>query len=105
MAHELTLTLSEQEYAALAEEAAKKGKKPETLLYETMREWLHTSIAKQPITEQEFEEKLYLEGFIENIPTRQPLSPEEQAERDYLGRLFSGGKLMSEMVKEDRGPY
>jgi hypothetical protein len=105
MPHELIVRLTEQEYAALAEEAAKKGKKPETLLYETLREWLHTDRAKQPITEQEFEEKLYLEGLIENIPTREPLTPKEQAEREYLGRLFSGGKLMSEMVKEDRGPY
>lgn len=105
MAHELTLKLTEQEYAALAEKAAEKGEKPETLLYETIREWLHIERAKQPLTEQEFEEKLYLEGLIENIPLREPLTPEEQAEREYLGRLFSGGKLMSEMVKEDRGPY
>ena len=105
MARQMTLTLTDQEYATLAEEAAKSGKKPETLLQEMMREMLQAGTAKHPLTEQEFEEKLYLEGLIENIPPRQPLTPEEQAERERLGRLFSGGKPMSEMIKEDRGPY
>jgi hypothetical protein len=105
MARQMTMTLTEQEYATLAEKAAQKGKKPETLLYEMMQEMLQAGTAKHPLTEQEFEEKLYLEGLIENIPARQPLTPEELAERERLGRLYAGGKLMSEMVIEDRGPY
>ncbi len=60
---------------------------------------------KHPLTVHEFEEKLYREGLIENIPTRQPLTPEEQAERERLSQVFAGGKPMSEMVIEDRGPY
>lgn len=105
MTHQITIELTEQEYAALVDEAVKNGKKPETLLHETMREWLHTGRAKQSMTEREFDEMLYLEGLIDNIPRREPLTPEELAEREYLGSLFSGGKPMSEMVIEDRGPY
>ena len=105
MAHQMTLTLTEQEYAALAEKAAKKGKKPETLLYEMMREILQASLPKHSISGRDFMEKLFLEGEIDNLPTREPLSLEEQAVRERLERLYSGGKPMSEMVIEDRGPY
>lgn len=100
MAYQMTLTLTEQEYTALAAEAAKSGKKPEMLLHDMIASQL-----KCPLTGREFEEKLYREGLIENIPTRQPLTSEEQAERERLGQLFAGGKPMSEMVIEDRGPY
>ena len=62
---------------------------------------LQADTAKHPLTEQEFEEKLYREGLIENVPGRQPITPEEQAERERLGRLFAGGKPMSEMIKEE----
>ena len=50
-------------------------------------------------------EKLYHDGEIENLPTREPLTPEEQAERERLGRLYSQGKPLSEMIIEDRGSY
>ena len=105
MAYQMTLTLTEQEYAALAEKAAQKGKKPEILLYEMMQEILQASLPKQSMSGRDFMEKLFLEGEIENLPTREVLSLEEQAERERLGRLFTGGKPMSEMVIEDRGPY
>ncbi len=85
MAYRMTITLTDQEYALLAAEAAKK--------------------IKHPMTEQEFEEKLYSDGKILNIPMRRPLTPKEQAERERLARVFAGGKLASEMVMEDRGPY
>ena len=106
MAYQMTLTLTDQDYAELTAEAAKNGVRPETLLYDFIRQGLQSSHpAKHPMTEDEFEEKLYREGVIENIPTREPLTPEEEAERERLGRLFAGGKPMSEMVIEDRGPY
>jgi len=102
---QMTVTLTDQEYRALAAEAAKSGKQPETFLHEIMLQRLQSSPHdKRPLTAEEFEEKLYREGLIENIPTRQPLTPEEQAERERLGRVFAGGKPMSEMVIEDRGP-
>lgn len=106
MAHQVTLTLSDQEYEALSTEAAKQGKQPEDFLWEIVVESLESSPrVKRPMTADEFEEMLYREGAIENIPTREPLTPEEQAERERLGQLFAGGKPMSEMVIEDRGPY
>ncbi len=75
-------------------------------LIDRMRQRLHLSPqVKRPLTIGEFEEKLYREGLIENIPTRQPLTPEEQAEQERLSQVFAGGKPMSEMVIEDRGPY
>ena len=106
MAYRVTITLTDQEYALLTAEAAKKGTQPETLLHEIMLQRLRPPLqATRPITEQEFEEKLYREGKILNIPTRRPLTPDEQAERERLAHVFAGGKLASEMVKEDRGPY
>jgi len=106
MAYQMTVTLTDQEYAALTAEAEKTGKQAEALLHEILLQRLEASSQiKRPLTAREFEEELYREGLIENIPTRHPLTPEEQAERERLGRLFSIGKPMSEMVIEDRGPY
>ncbi len=109
MAYQMTVTLSDQEYAALEAEAAKSGKQPETLLHEIMARQLHTSstpeTAKRPLTGREFMEQQYREGKTLNIPTRRRLTQEEQAERERLAKLFAGGKPISEMVIEDRGPY
>jgi len=49
-------------------------------------------------------EQQYLEGELLNLPTRQPWSQEERAERERLAQAFAGGKSASEMVIEDRGP-
>jgi hypothetical protein len=105
MAHEMTLTLTDQEYETLVAEAAKNGKKPEALLYDMIQRLKPPSQVKRPLTEEEFMEKLYREGKILNIPNRRPLTQEEKVERERLGQVFSGGKPMSEMVIEDRGPY
>jgi hypothetical protein len=59
----------------------------------------------RPLTEQEFMEQLYSEGTILNIPTWEPLTEEEEAERARLARVFAGGKPQSKIVIEDRGPY
>ena len=61
--------------------------------------------AKRPLTEQEFMELQYREGKLANLPHPEPLTQEEQAERERLGRLFASDKPMSELVIEDRGPY
>jgi hypothetical protein len=60
---------------------------------------------RRPLTEQEFMEQLYREGAILNIPTWEPLTEEEEAERARLARVFAGGKPLSQIVIEDRGPY
>lgn len=105
MAYEMTVTLTDQEYATLAAEAAKSGKQPEALLRDMVQHLQQTTQEKRPLTEREFMEKLYQEGEILNIPTREPLTQEEQAEREQLAQIFAGGKPASEMVIEDRGPY
>lgn len=105
MVYQMTVTLSEQEYQALAAEAARRGEPPETLLRDLIRHLPSTSTEKYAMTGRELTEKLYREGKILNLATQQPLTPEEQAERERLARLFAGGKPASEMVIEDRGPY
>jgi hypothetical protein len=59
----------------------------------------------RPLTRQEFLEKLYREGKILNIPTREPLTEEEEARRTRLAQATAGGKPVSEIVIEGRGPY
>ena len=106
MAYQMTITLTDQEYTALAAEAAKSGKQAEALLHEILMQRLQSlPQVRRPLTASEFEAKLYREGLIEHIPTRRPLTSEEQAERERLGQVFAGGKPASEMVIEDRGPY
>jgi hypothetical protein len=47
---------------------------------------------------------LYREQVFENVPTRELDTPDEEAERDRLARLFGTGKSAAETVIEDRGP-
>jgi len=63
------------------------------------------SPADRPLTRQEFLEQLYREGTILNIPTRKPLTEEEEAKRTRLAQATAGGKPVSEIVIEGRGPY
>ncbi len=106
MAYQMTITLSDQEYAALKSEAAKSGKRPEMVLHEIMAQRLQPpSPTTHPLTGREFMEQQYHEGKVLNIPTRRSLTQEERAERERLGQVFAGGKPLSEMVIEDRGPY
>lgn len=48
---------------------------------------------------------LHREGVIQNIPSGEPDSPEETAERERLAKLFGEGKPVSEIVIEDRGEF
>lgn len=106
MPHQLIITLDDQEYETLVAEAAKNGIRPETLLHEIMAQRLLASMqTSRPLTEQEFMEKLYREGDLINLPSNEPLTSEEEAERERLGKLFANGKPLSEMILEDRGPY
>ncbi len=105
MAYEMTIKLTEQEYNTLMAEAAKNGKEPETLLHDMVQHLQQDSQEKRPLTSREFMEKMYQEGEILNLPTREPLAQEEQTERERLAQLFSGGISGADMVIEDRGPY
>jgi len=99
------ITLSDQEYAALAAAAAKSGTDPERLLHDMIQSLQPSFQRKRPFTAREVAQRQYHEGKISHVPTRQPLTPEEREARERRAHLFAGGKPASEMVIEDRGPY
>jgi len=102
----MTIRLTDEEYAALAAEAAKSGKPPEMLLHDLLLQQLKPAKpTTRPLTDHELAEQLYREGVLLNLATRKPLTSEEQTERKRLAQVFAGGKPLSEMVIEDRGPY
>lgn len=103
MAHQMTITLSDAEYAALAQEAAKSGKPVEYLLHELLTQHIKPSLRRSN-TNRIIQEYLYKEGVIEQIPANEPETPGEEKERSRLAHLFGQGKFASEMVIEDRGP-
>jgi len=74
-------------------------------LLEEIKEQEPDTTQPRPLAGRELMEKLYREGVIENIPTREPLTEEEKAERVRLAQIFAGGKPASEIVIEDRGSY
>lgn len=105
MAYHMSITLTDAEYAALAQEAAKNGKPIEFLLHEMLSQHIQASEPiSGPITNRKLQEYLYREGIIEHLPSNEPINPEEKQEREYLAHLFGQGQPVSEMVIEDRGP-
>ncbi len=74
-------------------------------LLEGIKEQEPKATQPRPLVVQDLMEKLYHDGTILNIPTREPLTEEEQEERERLAQKYGGGKPASEMVIEDRGPY
>ena len=65
MAYQMTVTLTDQEYAASRQRQEKSGKQAEALLHEILMQHLQPSLAaKIPLTAREFEEILYREGLI-----------------------------------------
>jgi hypothetical protein len=105
MAYQMTVTLSDQEYQKLVAEAARRGEPPETLLRDLIQNLQSASLEKRPMTGRELAEKLYREGELASLATKQPLTPEDQEERERLIQRLAGGKPASEMIIEDRGPY
>lgn len=99
------ISLSEQDYAALAAAAVRSGTEPEQLLHDLIQSLQSSSQRKRPLTTRELAERQYHEGKISHIPIRQPLTAEEQKAREIRVRRFAGGKSASDMVIEDRGPY
>lgn len=104
MSYEVTIRLTDREYALLAAEAAKSGKQPEMLLHEMIQHLRSVPQERRPLTEDELAERLYREGKVLNLPERRFMTPEERARRERLTQVFAGGKPASEMVIEDRGP-
>lgn len=105
MAHQMIVTLNDDEYAALSTEAARTGKPLESLIHDAVaQQFPPVATRAHAPTRREIEEYLYREALTENIPTREQDTPEELAERQRLAALFGQGAPASEMVIEDRGP-
>lgn len=111
MAHEMTIKLTDDEYAALTEEAKLTGQELGELIQE-MLDYIvakHTQSMEKPLrspSQRKISEILYSAGLTVSMPTGKTLSEEEEAELKRLAnRLGAGGKPASEMVIEDRGPY
>jgi hypothetical protein len=66
--------------------------------------WEGREIPTRTVLRDVIQEFLFREGITENVPTNEPDTPEEAAERERLARLFSGGKSAADIVIEDRGP-
>jgi hypothetical protein len=103
MAHQINL--SDEEYEILAAEAARSGLDPEQLLHKTICKMQPSTQRKRPSFAQELMERQYLEGKIARIPTGDPLTQEELNAIEMCAKWFAGGKPLSEMIIEDRGPY
>jgi hypothetical protein len=66
--------------------------------------WEGREIPTRVVLRDIMQDFLYHEGITEDVPTNEPDTPEEAAERERLARLFSQGKSAAEIVIEDRGP-
>ena len=107
MTYQITVNLSDEEYAALSQASQMSGRPVEELVRETVTRRFPVPLEppKQPMTEREAEEYFYRIGFTSNLPTHEPDTPEEEAEEERLAELFAQGKSLSQMIIEDRGPY
>jgi hypothetical protein len=73
MAYQMTITLTDAEYAALSREAIELGKPIESLLHEILAQRMKPSTSvKDAPTSRKIQEYLYHEGLIEHIPTGEP---------------------------------
>ena len=106
MSYQMTFTLTDEEYRALSSESRSSGKPLEVLLHEALRQHIRPSetIHTHSITRRDIQSYLYQEGITEYIPTDEPNTEEDDAERQYLAHLFGQGKPVSEIAIEDRGP-
>ena len=64
------ITLSEQDYAALAAAAVRSGTAPEQLLHDLIQSLHSSSQRNRPLTVGEVAERQYHEGKISHVPTR-----------------------------------
>lgn len=102
MTHTVTVVLTDAEYEELAAEAAKLGAEVEAIA--------HKRLAGKPLPSPDagigaVQEQLHRQGVVQQLPTGEDDTPEEDAEAERLAHLLGGGKPASEMVIEDRGPF
>lgn len=108
MAYQMSVTLTDEEYAELSAEATRSGKPVETLVHDILTQRLHTysspSHRMQPMTSRAFTEQQYRDGKVLTLPTHEPLTTSETSERERRAQSLKGGTPASDMVSEDRGP-
>jgi len=90
MSHQLTVTLTDEEYAALASEAERSGSSG-TPIEAVAHERLSNPRKASELTRENFQQHLQRQGLLESVPTGEPDTPEEEAEAERLAQLFSGG--------------
>lgn len=102
MAHQITLT--DDEYEALAAAAAARRQPVEALVREVLAERFPALRGAQPQAGDALIEAMWRAGHLVSAPTRIPDTPEEAAERERLAQPAAPGKLASDIIIEDRGP-
>ena len=104
--HQLSINLSDNEYNALAAKARSQGTTIEYEISLAIRQSVNEPKSDTYMADDAtFLEYLFRSGIIDGIPTGEMLTDEEEVELDRLARVFSGGKMASEIVIEDRGPW
>ncbi len=99
-----TITLTDEEYAALSAAAAERGQSVEALAHEALAErYARSDTGAAPQADPLIAYMLRM-GHIRQAPTRMADTPAEQAERQRLAASAAPGKLASEMTLDDRGP-
>ncbi len=102
MTHQLTLT--DDEYAALAADAARRGQPVEDVVRELLAA-RYPALAGQPQPSSDPLIAYMLRmGHLRELPTGGQETPAEAAERERLARSVAPGQPASDMVIEDRGP-
>jgi hypothetical protein len=94
--------LSDAEYSELSGEAAKLGTTPEVLAHARLARALPVPRVERA---REIEEALLRRGVIQDLPTQEPDTPEEEAEAERLADLLGGGTSAAELVIEGQGPF
>ena len=105
MAHQVNITLTDEEYNAFLAEAGCDEEVLQERLHELLTQHLRLLLPPdRPLGDHDIQRYLSHRGIIYRIPTDQPEMLEEDPERKRLADLFGQGKPVSEMVIEDRGP-
>lgn len=109
MAYDMSVRLTDEEYAELSAEASRVGKPVEALVHDILAQRLQATPpphlpSPYPMSSRTFTELQYREGKVLALPTREPLTGSAAAERERRAQLLKGGTPASEMVVEDRGP-
>jgi hypothetical protein len=105
MSDQIMITLSDDEYAALAETAKEKGQSVEEVASATLKQhYIVVTPSSVPMTYKDLLQQMYDDGEIVSLPSGE-VDDAEEAELDQIGRSIGPGKPASEMVIEDRGPY